>query len=202
MTDMNIAWVSQYGYPGIFALLVLGIVGLPIPDETLLTFAGYLVFKHKLAFSPTVMTAFLGTACGITVSYALGRTVGLYVIHRYSRWLHVDAQKLDEVRRWYAHRGKYALVIGYFLPGIRHLTAYLAGSAGLSIRTFGVYAWSGGLLWSVTFIAFGYLLGEGWERAMEHLHQGLLIISSLVLVILLVLYLIWRQRTPNQLGDA
>ena len=34
-------WISQYGYPAIFCLLMLGIVGLPVPDETLLTFTGY-----------------------------------------------------------------------------------------------------------------------------------------------------------------
>ena len=30
------AWVGQYGYFGIFSALVLGIVGVPIPDELLL----------------------------------------------------------------------------------------------------------------------------------------------------------------------
>ena len=40
-----LAWIAQYGYLAIFCLLVFGIVGLPVPDETLLTFTGYLVFK-------------------------------------------------------------------------------------------------------------------------------------------------------------
>ena len=38
-------WISHYGYFGLFSLLMLGIVGLPVPDETLLTFAGYLVVE-------------------------------------------------------------------------------------------------------------------------------------------------------------
>jgi len=33
-------WVSTYGYGALFLLLMLGIVGLPIPDETLLVFCG------------------------------------------------------------------------------------------------------------------------------------------------------------------
>jgi len=202
MTEMDFAWVNQYGYPAIFALLMLGIVGLPVPDETLLTFAGYLVFKHKLALVPTVVTAFLGSACGISVSYGLGRTLGLYLFRRFNWWLHVDAQKLDEILRWYKRRGKYALLVGYFIPGVRHLTAYLAGSAGLPVRTFCLFAWSGGLLWSGSFIAFGYVLGEGWEKAMGRMHQGLVIVSVLVLAILLVLFLTWRHRTDNQLGGA
>ena len=65
-------WVFHYGYAGIFFLLVLGIVGLPIPDETLLTFAGYLVFRNHLKLTPVYAAAFLGSICGITISYGLG----------------------------------------------------------------------------------------------------------------------------------
>ena len=42
-------WIAQYGYLAIFCLLMFGIVGLPVPDETLLTFTGYLVYKGTLS---------------------------------------------------------------------------------------------------------------------------------------------------------
>jgi membrane protein DedA with SNARE-associated domain len=42
-------WIRHYGYWGIFSSLLLGIVGVPIPDEWLLTFAGYLVYKETVA---------------------------------------------------------------------------------------------------------------------------------------------------------
>ena len=41
-------WLSQWGYAGLFGLLVFGIIGLPIPDETLLVFSGYLVSQGRL----------------------------------------------------------------------------------------------------------------------------------------------------------
>jgi membrane protein DedA with SNARE-associated domain len=75
-------WITQYGYGAIFVLLMLGIVGLPVPDETLLTIAGYLVFKEKLAFLPTLLAAFLGSSCGMSVSYACGRGLGTYLIRK------------------------------------------------------------------------------------------------------------------------
>ncbi|MBA2251795.1 MAG: DedA family protein, partial [Nitrospirales bacterium] len=43
--DQAFAWIADYGYVAIFGLLVLGIVGLPVPDEALLTFVGYLSFQ-------------------------------------------------------------------------------------------------------------------------------------------------------------
>jgi membrane protein DedA with SNARE-associated domain len=33
-------WIANYSYVGIFGLLRLGVVGAPIPDETLLVFSG------------------------------------------------------------------------------------------------------------------------------------------------------------------
>ena len=74
--DAGFEWITQYGYAGIFLLLMLGIVGLPVPDETLLTFVGYLSFQGKLALLPSVTAAFLGSSTGISVSYGVGRVAG------------------------------------------------------------------------------------------------------------------------------
>ena len=41
--------VVNYGYLAIFIVLFLGIVGLPIPDEVLLTYVGYNVFLGRLS---------------------------------------------------------------------------------------------------------------------------------------------------------
>jgi len=81
--------IAHYGYAAIFALLVLGIVGLPVPDETLLTFTGYLVFRGQLKPVPAFLAAMLGSGCGITISYLLGRVFGAPLIHRYGRYIHL-----------------------------------------------------------------------------------------------------------------
>ena len=67
-----IQWIAEYGYFGIFFLLIFGIVGLPIPDEWLLVCAGYLAFREVLDLFPTLVIAAIGTACGLTVSSFLG----------------------------------------------------------------------------------------------------------------------------------
>ena len=63
-------WIAHYGYAAIFSLLILGIVGLPVPDEWLLTFAGYLIFTNHLRAIPTLAAAMIGSMCGITASSA------------------------------------------------------------------------------------------------------------------------------------
>src|ERR1035438_3677363 len=67
MEQQVLAWIAQYGYLAIFSLLVLGIVGLPVPDETLLTFTGYLVFQGHLALPLAFLSGWAGSACGASV---------------------------------------------------------------------------------------------------------------------------------------
>src|ERR1043166_2940521 len=111
-------WITQYGYIAIFSLLVLGIVGLPVPDETLLTFTGFLIFKHQLSGPPAFAAAFLGSACGITLSFMLGRKFGLKLLHKYGRYIHFNEDRLQKVHYWFERIGKWALTFGYFIPGV------------------------------------------------------------------------------------
>ncbi len=188
-------WIAHYGYFALFGLLVLGIVGLPVPDETLLTFAGYLVFRQKFAFLPTLAAAFFGSICGMTFSYALGRTLGRVLVERVGHWLHLTPDRLDAVQGWYNRRGTYVLLFGYFLPGVRHLTAYVAGWSGLPLPIFGLCAYAGGLLWSSTFLTLGYVLGNEWARWSGTVHRLLAIGSGLVLVAAGIIALIVRRRS-------
>jgi len=185
-------WVTQYGYLGLFLALVLGIVGLPIPDETLLTFAGYLAYRGQMRLVPAVASAFLGSLCGITLSYVLGRTFGLYLIHRYGRYVHLTGERLDRAHNWFRRAGRWTLTFGYFVPGIRHLTAYVAGASKLEVPVFALFAYSGGLLWSVTFIALGYSFGEEWGRAGQQAQVRVAILVAVVFLLAAAYF--WARR--------
>ena len=168
MTEQLIVqWVADYGYFGIFFLLILGIVGLPVPDEWLLVFAGYLAFKNVLGFVPTLAIAVIGSACGLTVSYVLGRTSGHYFIRRCGRWLSIDEQKLSRAQEWFHKLGRWVLVIGPFIPGVRNLMGYMAGASRLRLDVFARFAYLGALISSTTFVTFGYFAGRhvGWSYA-------------------------------------
>jgi membrane protein DedA with SNARE-associated domain len=185
-------WISAYGYPAIFLLLVLGIVGLPVPDETLLTFTGYLVYKGQLRLVPAFLSAFTGSACGITLSYILGRTFGLALIHRYGKYIHLTEDRIQQVHNWFERVGRWGLTFGYFIPGVRHFTAYAAGMSALEAHEFAVFAYSGAFIWASTFIGLGYFLGERWESTSEQIHKYLLMATGAGLVLVL-LYLGWRK---------
>ena len=179
MREIALHWIRQYGYAGIFSLLTFGIVGLPVPDEWLLTFSGYLVFKRTLLFLPTFGAAFCGSACGITVSYALGRIFDTYVLVKYGSYIHVTPAMLARVHSWFERRGRWTLLIGYFIPGVRHLTGYIAGASELSLSSFALFAYTGAFCWAAVFITLGYYLGEEWNRVLESLDNTKILMIAL-----------------------
>ena len=180
MEELAFQWITRHGYAGIFSLLVFGIVGLPVPDEWLLTFSGYLVFKHVLLLLPTFAAAFLGSACGITVSYTLGRILDSYILIKYGYLLHLTPQRLERVHSWFERRGRWTLLVGYFIPGVRHLTGYVAGVSGLSFVNFALFAYTGAFCWAAVFITLGYFLGEQWDRVIGSLHQTTLLVAAVL----------------------
>jgi membrane protein DedA with SNARE-associated domain len=186
-------WIAHYGYAGLFTLLLLGIVGLPVPDETLLVYAGYLIGKGELAAVPTYLIAFLGSACGITLSYLLGRSGGYYLVVRFGGILHLGPEKLEQVHRWYARVGKWLLTFGYFLIGIRHLTALVAGSSRLEWRTFALFAYFGAMVWSAAFVSIGWWFGKRWHSAIRNL-QGHMLFATIAVIVAIIVYAVIRKK--------
>ncbi|MGC8493828.1 MAG: DedA family protein [Syntrophobacteraceae bacterium] len=187
-------WVSHYGYFGISFLLMLGIVGIPVPDETLLALTGFLVFKHKLEMAPALAAAFGGSIFGITFSYLIGRSGGYYLVHTYGHKVGITPEKLEHAHRWMERTGKWGLSIGYFVPGVRHLTALGAGAARMKYPIFALFAYTGAAVWSTTFILVGFYFGKEWTGSSASIHRWFLIGCGALAVLLLIYYAVVRMR--------
>lgn len=190
-------WIIQNGPGALFVLLLLGVVGLPIPDETLLVFCGYLISKGRLSPVETFLAGVAGTWCGISLSYTIGRTFGIGVVHRFGKYLHITEERLANVHRWFDRIGHWALFVGYFIAGVRHFTAIVAGISRLKFTSFAAYAWTGGVVWVASFLTLGYFLGERWKEVAELVHKYVLV-ASLVLIAASVLVYFLRSRRRAQ----
>ena len=196
MLETVILWITQYGYIALFFLLMLGIVGLPIPDETIMVFSGALIQRGTFHAGPTWLTAFAGSICGITLSYLIGRTLGLTVVTRYGKYVHLTPDRLELVLKWFNRAGHWTLFIGYYIAGVRHFSAVIAGTSGLKWPSFALFAYGGAAVWVTTFLTIGYFVGEKWEAIAEKVHHNLTLISVVVLSLAgaVLLYRWWNNR--------
>jgi membrane protein DedA with SNARE-associated domain len=185
-----VGWLLRFGAPLLFFAQAFGIFGVPIPDELLLTIAGALIAKHLLHAPATISAAIAGCLVGITASFFLGRGVE-HALEHYHFLRHGGA--FDRAQDWFRRFGGWLLAFGYFIPGVRHVTAIVAGSSGLSYRKFAMYAYSGGLLWCLTFLSLGYYAGDRWPLVL-HAIRSHLILAAILLAAAACLFVLLRFR--------
>lgn len=188
------AFLAHYGYAAIFGLLMLGIVGPWIPDETILVLSGIAVHRGQLQLNTTISVAFAGSLCGITLSYLLGRTGAIYALERLGPLRLWIGRYRPQVEDWFQRYGKWTLFFGYFIAGVRHFTALTAGMSKVKVRTFALFAYPGGLVWVVFFVSIGYYLGEEWERFSHRFNRGAIVVAAVIVAIAVAGWLLRRKN--------
>jgi membrane protein DedA with SNARE-associated domain len=191
--DSILALVPRYGAVAIATLLAASVV-VPVPDDALLLLAGSLVAEGQLGLRAILAAGFVGSAIGMSVSYGLGRRLGEGLVLRLGRFVHLDAERLDAARAWYLRWGKYGVFFGYFVPGLRHVAAFLAGSSGLGWPSFAIFGYAGGVLWASTMIGLGYAFGAEWARSSVAVHRVLVTALSVGALVGGVVLLLRRRR--------
>lgn len=190
--------LTHFGYIALALLLAGGIFGLPIPDEMILIFCGYLIYIGHIDLLPTIASAAIGSLTGMSISYGLGNFIGLPAVHRFGKYTGMTEQRLYRAEIWFKRFGKYAVMIGYFIPGVRQLTAFLSAVNQMGFRDFFFCAIPGGLVWVSVFIGTGWYLGRDWHKAhyfFRQYHHMAIILAGIALLVVLV-YL-FRAKDRN-----
>ncbi|MBO0962728.1 DedA family protein [Neobacillus sp. MM2021_6] len=186
--------IEHFGYFGIILALFGGIVGLPIPDEVLLTYVGYTVFAEQMVFLPSLFCAFIGACSGITISFILGIKLGIPFLHKFGPKIHITETRVERTRILFNKLGPFLLFIGFFIPGVRHITAYLAGINRYSYKKFTLFAYLGAAIWCFTFITLGRLLGENWMHVEAYLSRYSIYLILLLLLGFIIIYSYRRKK--------
>lgn len=153
-----VEWLLAYGPIILFLALAFGIIALPIPDDTLLLVAGMLIEQGKLSLYPTAIFAFLGSVFGITVSYLLGRLWGTWILKNWGPKIRLTENRVAKATGWFNRIGKWTLLVCYFLPILRHVAGFVAGSSKLPVYNFMFVAYTGAFIWVTSYLAMGFYL--------------------------------------------
>jgi membrane-associated protein len=102
-----------------------------------------------------IVAAILGDA----VNYAIGRHLGPKVFSKEDS-LFFSKQHLIRTQDFYEKYGGKTIVIARFVPIVRTFAPFVAGIGRMHYRHFAVYNVGGGIVWVVTFLFGGYLLGN------------------------------------------
>jgi membrane protein DedA with SNARE-associated domain len=191
-TDPFTLWLIRYGCLALFFILALGIVALPVPEDTLMLFTGILIQRGALPPILAIFSACAGSMCGITVSYLLGRFAGDVIIKKYGGYIGLTEIRMAKMHGWFERFGRWILFIGYFIAGIRHFTGIFAGITSMEYKHFSLYAYAGAICWVCSLIGIGFFFGECCNQVIEYAEDNISLVAAAVIG-LWALYLLFKS---------
>src|SRR5919206_1363831 len=131
LTQWAIDVVYSFGYVGVFVVVALANVHLPIPTELTLPLAGFLVGQGRFSFVLVLAASTAGGVVGALVHYLPGRLLGeeslRKLIKRIERFKLLSESDLDRASEAFERHGGKAIIIGHLIPGVGSLISIPAG---------------------------------------------------------------------------
>src|SRR4051812_5899748 len=158
-------WLLAYGYAGVFLVVALESLALPVPGETVLVTAAIYAGKtHGLRIDLLVVTAAIAVIAGGSAGFLLGRLGGYPLLRRYHRYLHLDEPKIRLGQYLFVRYGGRVVFFGRFVALLRAFAAFLAGVNRMGVSRFLLFHAVGAVVWAGLFGYGGYVLGDQIER--------------------------------------
>jgi membrane protein DedA with SNARE-associated domain len=191
-------FIDHFGYIGIMVVLMLGIVGMPIPDELLLTYIGYRISTGSMSYPISFVFGFIGAIAGISISYYLGVKLGLPFLQKIGPKIHITEKRIEQTKALFAKLGPSVLFICYFIPGIRHLAAFLAGFNAYDRKKFMLYAYSGAFVWVFTFLTIGNYLGKNWIIIKQYMDEYRTFFMTVFILLICLFTIYWFHQQKKK----
>lgn len=197
--------VRTVGYPGVFILITLESTLVPIPSELVMPFAGYMASQGEFSLPVILVINSAGALLGSGVCYWIGVVGGTPFLQRYGKYFLVRQHDLIRTEAFFAKHGKATILIGRFLPVIRHVISVPAGIARMPLPGFFVQTFIGSTIWGGVLILLGYYVGANWKTFSETLKRVDLLIGAILvlgLVALGIRFVVRRRRDSGNHNAA
>jgi membrane protein DedA with SNARE-associated domain len=195
--------VTHYG------VLVVGLsilaaelgIPMPLPNELVLAWAGYLARQGEISVWRVLLVAIAADQAGSLLFYTLLRTGGRALAERYGGWVFLTPARLGRAEAWMGRVGAVGYFVGRSLPVLRIYTSGAAGLLRLAYRVVLPAGLLASLVWTATFLGLGMAIGEPTKEWVSgwHLHTG--VVTAIVLagiVLSLALAHLLRSKARHQ----
>jgi membrane protein DedA with SNARE-associated domain len=187
----TLATILKYGYQSLFVLLFMEAIGLPVPGAIVLLAAGAAAATGVLQPGRSLLIAVVAMMMGDTLLYVIGRKTGWALLSVLCR-LSLDPENciLRSAESFY-QRGRTALVVAKFLPGINTMAPPLSGSMRMRPLTFLSLDLCGATLYTSAFWGTGFLFSEVLKKIVVGIRAFGAVVES-VIVVAVILYIAYR----------
>jgi membrane protein DedA with SNARE-associated domain len=160
--------ISQYGYLGVFIIIVLENLFPPIPSEIVLSFSGFMTTRTELSVIGIIVSSTAGSVIGAMILFKIGSVLDVKRLERIiERWGHILRLKKEDIRKANAWFEKYDVWTVFFcrmIPLLRSIISIPAGMSKMNFSLFLLLTFIGTLVWNTIIVCVGAMLGESWHE--------------------------------------
>lgn len=199
--DQILTALLVYGYPVLGLTLLLGAVGLPLPDGIATTIAGSLAAQGRMSWLWAGVIAVTASVVGDAVGYGLGHVLGRELIERRG-WFGFTAARRVRVETLFVQWGSLTVFITRtFVSYLSSIANLFAGMSRYGIMRFLVIAAAGRVVWTAAYLGLGYGIGADWEAATGFLtNLSGFLVSATVLAASGLIAAGWLPAQPSSNG--
>jgi membrane protein DedA with SNARE-associated domain len=171
--------IERLGYLGIALILILGGLGLPIPEEAPIILAAVLTRHGKLTGPLALASCLIGVLLGDMVVYFLGFFYGEKVLSlRLTRRL-LTRQREAQIKGYFHRHGFKILVSGRFVPGFRTAAYLTAGILKLPTMKLLLTDLVAASLSTVVMFGLGFAFAYQIQKGIREAQQWVTLIAAL-----------------------
>lgn len=159
-------------------------VGLILPGSMIILFLGALSARGYLDIGDLIWFSVLGAILGDNVNYYLGRKYGTQWLEG-GFWL-LKTSHIDKAKHFLDVHGAKSIFLGRFIPSVKEIAPFIAGSIKMNQRTFMFWNVLGAIGWGIEYVFAGYIFAQSLDLATLWLSRAglffaLLLISGAIL---------------------
>lgn len=178
MEELITQIMNQFGYVGVFLLILVENIFPPIPSEVILTFGGFATTLQdsKLSVLGVIITSTIGSVVGALVLYKVGTLINVKKIDKWLelKWvkrLGFKKKEVDKTVKFFEKYETLAVLGGRCVPIIRSLISIPAGMTFMNVTQFLIYTTIGSLIWNTLLVVLGAKFGENWHQIVDFIDQ-------------------------------
>lgn len=188
-------------YLVIVVWLIAESAGVPIPNEAILLFAGFLVGSGRLDLLGAWAASIVGTVAGATLAWWIARTFGPAGVRRVGRYVMLTEGRMAAARGFFRRRGATTVFLARLTPIVRTVVSYPAGLAAMPYRPFATATVIGCAIWNLVILLLGRAAGEHWRDLFERFHTPVLLIAA-ALILGAAAYLVVEHAVKKRFAGA
>ncbi|CAM3236956.1 DedA family protein [Filibacter tadaridae] len=166
-------FMSQFGYFGVFLLIMIENIFPPIPSEVILTFGGFMTTYSGMTRMGVIVAATAGSVIGAMVLYSLGMLIDVKRLERIvDRWgwiLRLSRKDIHRADAWFDKYGPWTVFFCRLVPLIRSLISIPAGMSKMNFPLFILLTVLGSLIWNAVLVTVGAAVGDNWGRIVQYM---------------------------------